>query len=199
MPCPCGQPSSIGKAQGQYGLRSITQDKDMKGYVQIYTGNGKGKTTAALGLALRAAGAGLKVYFAQFMKGIKCSEHAALIRLSDQITIRQYGSKSFISDIPTEEEIKAARRGLAEGKEAMLSGNFQVVVLDEANTAIIYNLFPTDDLLDVIRNKPDNVELVITGRGADPRVIEAADLVTEMKEVKHYYQKGVTARDGIEK
>jgi cob(I)alamin adenosyltransferase len=120
----------------------------MKGYPQVYTGNGKGKTTAALGLALRAAGAGFNVFFAQFMKGIKSGE---------------------------------------------------VIVLDEANVAIRYNLFSVAVFLDLIRIKPDDVELIITGRDADPAVIEAADLVTEMKEVKHYFQQGIPARTGIEK
>lgn len=171
----------------------------MKGYVQVYTGDGKGKTTAALGLALRAAGAGLKVYFAQFIKGMKYSEHAALEELASSITVKQYGRKCFIKDEPKEEDIRAAREGLMEVRDIMLSGRYQVVVLDEANVAVRYNLFSVEDLLDIIRIKPDDVELIITGRDAAPRIIEAADLVTEMKEVKHYYQKGVYARDGIEK
>ena len=171
----------------------------MKGYVQVYTGDGKGKTTAALGLAIRAAGAGLKVYFAQFIKGMKYSEHRALERFKDCITVRQYGSNCFINGVPKDEDIRMAREGLSEVREMMLSGMFQVVVLDEANIATRYNLFSTDDLLDFIRAKPDDIELVITGRDADPRIIEAADLVTEMKEVKHYYRKDVLARDGIEK
>jgi len=171
----------------------------MKGYVQVYTGNGKGKTTAALGLALRAAGAGLKVYIAQFVKGMKYSELDAMEKLSDSIAIKQYGRDCFIYKEPKPEDIQAAREGLQEVKKIMCSGEYQIIILDEANIATYYNLFSVDNLLDFIRAKPEEVELVITGRMADPRIIEKADLVTEMKEIKHYYQKGVQARDGIEK
>jgi len=171
----------------------------MKGYVQVYTGNGKGKTTAALGLALRAVGAGLKVYIAQFVKGMKYSELDSLSRLSDSITIKQYGRDCFIFKDPDKEDIRVAREGLEEVKKIMDSGEYQMIILDEANIATYYNLFTVDELLDFIRAKPEDVEVIITGRMADPRIIEEADLVTEMKEIKHYYQKGVQARDGIEK
>ena len=171
----------------------------MKGYVQVYTGDGKGKTTAALGLALRAAGAGLKVYIAQFVKGMKYSELITIEKLKDSITLKQYGRDCFIYKSPDDEDIKAARAGLKEAKEKMASGEYQLIILDEANIATYYNLFSVDDLLDFIREKPEGVELVITGRRADPKVIEVADLVTEMKEIKHYYQDGVEAREGIEK
>jgi len=172
---------------------------NMKGYVQVYTGDGKGKTTAALGLAVRAAGAGLKTFIAQFVKGMKYCELDCLERLSDSITIKQYGRDCFIYREPAEEDIRAAREGLAEVREVMVSGQYDLVILDEANIATYYQLFSVDDLLDFIAARPEGVELVITGRRADPKVIEAADLVTEMKEVKHYYQQGVQARDGIEK
>ncbi|MBC8419494.1 MAG: cob(I)yrinic acid a,c-diamide adenosyltransferase [Desulfobacterales bacterium] len=171
----------------------------MTGYVHVYTGNGKGKTTAAFGLALRAAGAGLKVYVAQFVKGMEYSELKAVERLSDFITIRQYGLGFFINREPNKKDIKAAREGLKEVREIMCSGAYDVVILDEANIATYYDLFSVEDLIDVIRAKPEGVELVITGRMADPLVIEAADLVTEMKEIKHYYDNGVRARIGIEK
>jgi len=171
----------------------------MKGYIQVYTGSGKGKTTAALGLALRAAGAGFRVYIAQFVKGMKYSELDILPRLSDYITLKQYGRDCFIEREPTNEDIQAAQEGLKEVKEIMCSGAYQMIILDEANIATYFNLFSVDDLLDFMRAKPEGVELVITGRKADTRVIEAADLVTEMKEIKHYYQKGVEARAGIEK
>ncbi len=171
----------------------------MQGYVQVYTGDGKGKTTAALGLALRAAGAGLKVYIAQFVKGMKYSELNAIARLQDLITLKQYGRDCFIYKSPDDEDIKAACDGLREAKEKMHSGEYQVIILDEANIATYYNLFSVDDLLGFIREKPAGVELIITGRRADSRVIEVADLVTEMKEIKHYYQDGVEAREGIEK
>ena len=171
----------------------------MKGYIQVYTGDGKGKTTAAVGLALRAAGAGFRVYIAQFVKGMKYSEMDILPRLSDYITLRQYGRDCFIEREPTNEDIQAAQEGLKEVKEIMCSGEYQMIILDEANIAIYFNLFSVDDLLDFIREKPKGVELVITGRKADTRVIEAADLVTDMKEIKHYYQKGIEARSGIDK
>ena len=171
----------------------------MKGYIQVYTGDGKGKTTAAFGLALRAAGAGLKVYIAQFVKGMKYSELDALAQLKNFITVKQYGRDCFIFREPEKEDIQAARTGLQEVREIMCSGEYQIIILDEANIATYYNLFSVDELLDFIKVKPEEVELVITGRSADPRIIERADLVTEMKEIKHYYQKGVKARKGIEK
>ncbi len=170
----------------------------MKGYVQVYTGDGKGKTTAALGLALRAAGAGLNVYIAQFVKGMKYSELNMISKLQN-ISLKQYGRDCFIYQEPDDEDIKVARDGLKETKKMMLSGEYQVIILDEANIATYYNLFSVDDLLNFIREKPEGVELIITGRKADPKIIEAADLVTEMKEIKHYYQDGVEAREGIEK
>jgi cob(I)alamin adenosyltransferase len=171
----------------------------MKGYIQVYTGDGKGKTTAALGLALRAAGAGLKVYIAQFVKGMKYSEINALGKMPDSIAVKQYGRNCFINRNPEEEDIRAAREGLKEVRQIMCSGKYQMIILDEANIATSYNLFSVDELLDFIEAKPEEVELVITGRTADPRIIEKADLVTEMKEIKHYYRKGVEARDGIER
>jgi len=171
----------------------------MKGYIHVYTGNGKGKTTAALGLALRAAGANMKVYIAQFVKGMKYSETSALAKLQEFITVKQYGRKGFINRDPDKKDIQAAREGLHEVREIMRSGEYQMIILDEANIATSYNLFSVDELLDFIEAKAEGVELVITGRTADPRVIEKADLVTEMKEIKHYYQKGVKARRGIEK
>ena len=171
----------------------------MKGYVQVYTGDGKGKTTAALGLAVRAAGAGLRVYFAQFVKGMKYSELDTLKKLSEYITVKQYGRNCFIERSPQKEDVQAAQEGLKEVRDVIRSGKYQVVILDEANIAIYYQLFTVEDLLEVIRSKPEDVELVITGRRADPRILEAADLVTEMKEIKHYYRNGVQARDGIEK
>lgn len=171
----------------------------MKGYTHVYTGDGKGKTSAAMGLAMRAFGAGLNIFMAQFVKGMKYSEQETFKVLADHLTVKQYGRGCFIKNDPVEEDIKAAQEGLKEVKKIMLSGKYQVVILDEANIATFYNLFSVDDLLDLIKEKPDDIELVITGRRADSRIIEAADLVTDMKEVKHYYQDGVAARVGIEK
>jgi cob(I)alamin adenosyltransferase len=169
-----------------------------KGYVQVYTGNGKGKTTAAFGLALRAAGAGLPVFIAQFAKGGKYSETFALQRFSDLITLRQFGSGRFISGEPSKEDVRAAKDGLKEAGEALHSGKYKVVILDEANIATFFELFSVEDLLALIDDKPGDVELLITGRNADPRIVDRADLVTEMCDVKHYYDHGVQARKGIE-
>jgi cob(I)alamin adenosyltransferase len=171
----------------------------MKGYVQIYTGSGKGKTTAALGLSLRAAGAGLKVYIGQFLKKGDYSEIKALQRLSDAITIEQFGLGSFIKGKPTREEILAANKGLERLKQVMASGDYDVIVVDEGNVAADCGLFDVQQLLDLIAARPDDTELIITGRGAAPAVMGKADIVTEMVEIKHYYQKGVAARTGIEK
>ena len=171
----------------------------MKGYVQVYTGNGKGKTTAALGLSIRAAGAGLKVFIAQFIKNGDYSEIKALKRFSDLITVEQFGSGRFIRGKPTPEDIECAQKGIEKIKSIVSAGNYKMVILDEANVAIKFGLFPAEDLLYLIDNKPEEVEIVITGRNADQRIIEKSDLVTEMKEIKHYFQKEVKARVGIEK
>jgi len=141
----------------------------MTGYVQVYTGNGKGKTTAAFGLALRAAGAGFNTFIAQFVKGMEYSELNAIKMLAENITLKQYGRNCFIKNKPTEEDVTIAATGLAEVKEAMASGKYQVIIMDEANIATYYNLFSADDLLKVIDSKPEDVELVITGRYADKK------------------------------
>lgn len=174
------------------------RNKWPRGYVQVYTGDGKGKTTAALGLALRAAGAGCKVFIAQFAKGMPYSELAALERFEDLITMRQFGRRRFIHGKPEPADVDAARKGLEESRKAVISGEYDVVILDEANIAVHFQLFSEKDLLALIDAKPEHVELVITGRKAPKSLIERADLVTEMKEVKHYHTKGVKARGGIE-
>ena len=178
----------------------MTQEKTpwRNGYVQVYTGDGKGKTTAAFGLALRAAGAGLPVFIGQFVKGMKYSEIKAFERFSDLITVKQYGRGCFIYNEPKKEDIRVAEDGLEEIRKILISGTYKVVILDEASIATYFKLFSVDDLLQLIDSKPDDVELVITGRNADPRIVERADLVTEMREVKHYYTEGVEAREGIE-
>ena len=170
----------------------------MDGYVQVYTGDGKGKTTAALGLALRAAGAGLRVYIAQFVKGRAYSEHRALERFSDSITVEQFGREGFIHDQPGPLDRDAAQVGLEEVRKVLSSGDYQVVILDEANIAAHFKLISVDDLLGLMDARPPDVELVITGRRAHPAVVQRADLVTEMLEIKHYYHEGVQARVGIE-
>jgi cob(I)alamin adenosyltransferase len=171
----------------------------MKGYIQVYTGNGKGKTTAALGLALRAAGAGLKVYIAQFIKMGEYSEIKALERFKDLITVEQFGKGRFIKGVPSDSDIEAAQMGIRAVKMILSSSQYQVVILEEANVAVKLGLLTVDEIVEVMAEKPENVEIVVTGRSADPRVIEIADLVTEMKEIKHYFHKGVAARTGIEK
>ena len=171
----------------------------MKGYVQVYTGNGKGKTTAALGLSVRAAGAGFSVFIGQFLKQGVYSEIKTLERFSDLITIEQYGLGRFVKGKPTSDEILAARKGVRRIKEAMLTGKYDLVIVEEGNVAAFYGLFDITHLLDLIAHKPDNLELIITGRAAAHEILEKADLVTEMIEIKHYFQKGVPARVGIEK
>src|SRR5512143_1538821 len=170
-----------------------------RGYVQVYTGNGKGKTTAALGLAMRSVGAGHRVFIAQFIKKRRCSEHVLIDELRDRITLRQYGTGFLMGKKPSKTAVQAARIGYEEVREALLSKRYEVVILDEANVAVRYGLITAQDLLELMAQKPKKVELVITGRYADERVIQAADLVTEMREVKHYREKGVSARRGIEK
>ncbi len=172
-----------------------------RGYVQVYTGNAKGKTTAALGLAFRAMGRGLKTYIGQFMKGQSYGELKAAAMVAPYITIEQYGKDTFVhvKNPPSADDVRLAKAGLKKLKEAMQSGQYDIVVGDEINTAHYFNLVTAEEILELIAKKPPNVELVLTGRYAPPPVVKAADLVTEMVEIKHYYQKGVAARDGIER
>jgi cob(I)alamin adenosyltransferase len=170
----------------------------MKGYIQVYTGNGKGKTTAALGLAIRAAGCALRVFIAQFAKKRICGEHIALKRFNDLITIKRYGSEKFIKGKPSKADIRIAQKGLKEVSTAIASGRYDMVILDEANDTAAIGLISVENLVELIDSKPDAVELVITGRNAHKNIIRRADLVTEMREVKHYYRKGIGARKGIE-
>ena len=171
-----------------------------QGFVQIYTGNGKGKSTAAIGQAVRAAGSGLKSYIAQFMKEYPYSELISLKNLSQWITIEQFGGDDFVykKELPGKEELDKAEQGLQNAKEKMLSNEYDIIILDEAIVAIYFKLIETNDLIKFINAKPNNVELILTGRYCPEELIDLADLVTEMKEVKHYYQKGVTSRRGIE-
>lgn len=170
-----------------------------KGYIQVYTGDGKGKTTAAMGLAMRAAGAGLKIFIGQFVKGMKYSELDALHRFDDCITVKQFGRDCFIHNEPEDIDIQIAQDGLKEIAELVKSNQYDMIILDEANIALYYNLFTVQELLDILKSKADSLEIIITGRRAPKKIIEFADLVTEMVEVKHYYEKGVQARIGIEK
>jgi cob(I)alamin adenosyltransferase len=169
-----------------------------QGLVQIYTGDGKGKTTAALGLALRAAGRGLMVFIAQFAKGVFYGELQALKRFEPQITLHQYGRKTFIHDEPTEEDVRLAREGWREIQEVIARGKCDLVILDEIGIALHYRLVTLEEATELVRRKPDTVELVLTGRKIPEELYVEADLVTEMREIKHYYNAGVAARKGIE-
>lgn len=169
-----------------------------KGYTQVYTGDGKGKTTAALGLALRAAGAGLKVYIGQFIKQGPYSELDALKRYSDLITIEQFGTGQYIRGEAAKEDIEAAQKCLKALRDAVDSGKYDIVIMDEAGVAEFFKLISAADVLEIIKAKPEKLELVITGRRVSEEVMGAADLVSEMKCVKHYYDDGVLARKGIE-
>jgi cob(I)alamin adenosyltransferase len=175
-------------------------NKLKQGFVQIYTGNGKGKSTAAIGQAVRAAGFGLKIYIAQFMKEFPYHELISLKNLSEWITIEQFGGDSFVykKELPGEDELAKARKGLQSAKDKMVSGDYDLIILDEAIVAIYFKLIETNDLIELIKLKPESVELILTGRYCPDELIELADLVTEMKEIKHYYQKGITSRKGIE-
>jgi len=193
--------------------------KSNTGYVQVYTGNGKGKTTAALGITMRASGAGKKIAFIQFMKALGYSEQKILPTLPG-VTWKTLGKPFFIAkkgsiseeDLakygggcvvfeeghPPEEYVKMIHNGFEEARAMVLSGEYDMVVLDEINCAMFFGLLSIDDVLDLIRNKPSHTELILTGRCAPDEIIAAADLVTEMREIKHYYTKGVEARRGIE-
>ena len=170
----------------------------MKGFIHLYTGNGKGKTTAALGLALRAVGAGLKVFIGQFVKGMPYAELDALQRFAPDITVRQFGRGCFIVHQPEPEDIAAARAGLQEVAGIITRDEYDLVILDEVCIALYYKLFSEKELTGILLSKPDRTEIVLTGRYAPQSIIDLADLVTEMKEIKHYYQEGTEARKGIE-
>ncbi len=169
-----------------------------KGYFHIYTGNGKGKTTAAFGLALRALMAGKKVYVGQFVKGIaynetKCAEYFS------GIEIHQYGTDCFIDREPCEEDIELAQIGLKASDEALKSGRYDIVILDELTIALHYKLLRLEAVMEAIHMRAPHTEVVVTGRYAPQALMDMADLVTEMKEIRHYYTKGVLAREGIDR
>lgn len=174
-------------------------EKNSKGMVQVFTGNGKGKTSAALGAVLRALGHGLKVYIVFFMKGkYSYGEFTTLSKLPN-VNIASFGFSSLTDPENIKpEEIEQAKLALSAAREAMLSGNYDLVVLDEVNVAVAWKLVKLDEVVRLINDKPHNVELILTGRYADTKLIELADLVTEMVNLKHPYDKGVLARKGIE-
>jgi len=174
--------------------------KIFKGYIQVYTGKGKGKTTAALGLALRAAGHGMKTYIGQFLKGHSYGELSSSNKLSPLITIKQFGRKGFIhvKENPDEEDIWRAKKGLKNCFQAMLSQKYKIIVLDEINVAVYFKLLSEKEVHEFLDQKPNGVEVILTGRYAPKSFLKRADLVTEMKEVKHHYTSGLQMREGIE-
>lgn len=191
-----------------------------KGYVQVYTGNGKGKTTAAIGLAIRALGAGKRVLFLQFMKAKSYSEHKILPNISPLLKLETLGKPFFVArkedlnsaDLaqwqdkcvifekgkPPREYVELMKKGIKMALDGVTKGDYDLVILDEINVALFYELVALQDVLELIEKKKPEVELVLTGRNCPQEIIEKADLVTEMREVKHYYSKGVQARTGIE-
>ncbi len=168
------------------------------GYLHIYTGNGKGKTTAAFGLALRHLYAGGTVFIGQFVKSMRYAE-CGIAHDNSNIVIEQFGRDCFISKQPEQVDIDMARAGLARIAEILSSGDFSLVILDEVTIALYYNLFREDQLLETLAKANQKTEVVITGRYASERLIAHADLVTEMKEIKHYFNSGVLSRSGIDK
>lgn len=200
---PEGKPRDVGCHQIQKRwtrLPSSSWFKSMRrGFFQVYTGDGKGKTTAALGMALRASGHEMPVYIGQFMKGQDYGELRSLPRLGT-VTLEQYGDPGWVRKESIKPEQRAmAEAGLEKAREALHSGRYDIVILDELNMIVWFGLVQLDAVLKLIDERPDTVELVVTGRRADPAIIERADLVSEMREVKHYYTQNVQARKGIEK
>jgi cob(I)alamin adenosyltransferase len=171
-----------------------------RGLIQVYTGDGKGKTTCALGLALRAVGHGFQVYMVQFMKGWETGEaQVAAARLAPEMTLRPFGRQGLVNlRDPAAEDIALIHEAWDLAREIVLAGNHELVILDEINLALRFNLLPPDAVYQVLRDRPLGVEVVLTGRQAPPELVEMADLVTEMRPLKHYYEAGVQARRGIE-
>jgi len=170
-----------------------------RGLVQVYTGDGKGKTSAAFGLALRAVGRGLKVYVIQFIKGGFDYGELYVVKRLPNFKLESFGRGKFVTDVPpTKDDIKLAKEAFELAKEVVSGGEHDVVVLDEINVALHLKLIETEEVVDLIRRKPKHVELILTGRYAPSEVVELADLVTEMKDVKHPFTKGVSPRKGID-
>jgi cob(I)alamin adenosyltransferase len=170
-----------------------------KGLVQVYTGNGKGKSSAAFGLALRAIGRGLKVYIIQFIKGGFDYGELYIVDKLPNLTLKAFGRGKFVTEKPPgKADVELAEEAFALAEEVVKSGEYDIVILDEINVALNLKLIQIEKVLELIKNKPKHVELVLTGRYASNEIIEAADLVTEMKEVKHPFNKGFQARKGIE-
>lgn len=173
--------------------------QEHKGLVQVYTGDGKGKTTAALGLALRAAGSGMRTYIGQFLKGQRYGEMESIQRLAPYVTLEQYGLDEWVHvDRVTSEQRAAAQQGLEQIRQALTSGEYDIVVADEINIALYFGVLTEEQVIQLIDARPPQVELVLTGRRAPDTIVQRADLVTEMREVRHPYQRGIAGRAGIE-
>lgn len=169
------------------------------GLIQLYTGTGKGKTTASLGLALRACGHDLKVYMIQFMKGrIDYGELKAAENI-EGLTIEQFGRPEFVDkDNPAQEDVKLAGEALQRSEDVILSGKYDMVILDEINVAIEWNLIELEDVINLLRKKPKSVEIILTGRYARKEIMDLADLVSEIREIKHPFERGMHSRVGID-
>jgi cob(I)alamin adenosyltransferase len=177
----------------------MIQESNSQGLVIVITGNGKGKTTAALGQAVRALGYGCKVFFLQFMKGKPSGELAAVKNYLPGIEMQQTGSESWVlKKENSEANIHYAQQGLEKAKAAIYSGEYALVVLDEMNVVLDYNLLPVSGVVDMIVNRPRHVSVILTGRNAPPQIIEIADIASSIEEIKHPYNKGVAAQKGIE-
>ncbi|RJO63538.1 MAG: cob(I)yrinic acid a,c-diamide adenosyltransferase [Candidatus Omnitrophota bacterium] len=165
--------------------------------IHVYTGEGKGKTTAALGLAVRAAGAGLRVFIGQFIKGRAYSECRSLKKIKN-IKTEQFGRGCFIKRSPSARDIALAQQGLKRIEGYLRKNCYDIVILDEINVAVKLKLLTPDEVVSFLKRAPRHLELILTGRSAGKAILQLADLVSEIKEVKHYYRKGIKARKGIE-
>lgn len=168
-----------------------------KGYVQVYTGNGKGKTTASIGVSLRMLCHGGKVFMGEFMKGQGSGEMKAMDKFPNY-TVEQFGLPKFVTGKASEEDVANAQKGFDRMKTVLLSGEYDLVVFDEINSTIFYEMLDPDEVIELLKQKPKKTEVILTGRNAHEKIVDFADLVTEMREIKHYYQQGVMARTGIE-
>jgi len=182
------------------GKQRGSGNESSRRFIQIYTGNGKGKTTAAIGQAVRAAGSRLRTFIVMFMKDYPYGEVSSLERLSEWITVEQYGNDDFVfsKQSPSDQDRRTAHQALKRAREVMLSKQYDIVILDEICVTVYFNLLTAEEVLPLLDEKPDEVELILTGRYCPEEWIARADLVTEMQEIKHYYQRGVLARQGFE-
>jgi len=190
---------SDGKASSKQKMETITHLPSTRGLVIVITGNGKGKTTSAFGQALRAVGQGYKVFILQFMKGRDYGEFKAAEKYLPRLTIRRSGLDSFVMrDNPAPVDIELARQGFEIVRKAVMSGKYDMIILDEINVAVDFKLIPLQDVIDLINNRPPQVDLILTGRYAPREILKLADTVSEVKEIKHHYAAGIKDRAGIE-